>query len=104
MGAGAGACPSEYLPPTAGAPCPSTVRAVVIFVVIFGRVICHGVFRVYFRAEYGGRIRRQAVDVRKPLETRKTPFLLGFWGGCGRWIRTTEGASQQIYSLPSLTA
>ena len=26
------------------------------------------------------------------------------WNGCGRWIRTTEGASQQIYSLPSLTA
>ena len=31
------------------------------------------------------------------------PFQ-GFLIGCGRWIRTTEGVSQQIYSLPSLTA
>lgn len=67
-------------PSTARAPCPSTVRAVVIFVVIFGRVICHGVFRVYFRAEYGGRIRRQAVDGKTPHGNRKTPFLLGFSG------------------------
>ena len=34
----------------------------------------------------------------------KVDFLLGFWGGGRRRIRTFVGVSQQIYSLPSLTA
>lgn len=34
----------------------------------------------------------------------KNPYDQSY-GSCGqRWIRTTEGVSQQIYSLPSLTA
>ena len=31
-------------------------------------------------------------------------LCMGADGGGGRWIRTTEGVSQQIYSLPPLAA
>ena len=36
------------------------------------------------------------------LETRFTLYPCGFKGGGRRWIRTIEGVSQQIYSLPPL--
>ena len=36
--------------------------------------------------------------------TTSTNFFAAFHFGGGRWIRTTEGVSQQIYSLPPLAA
>ena len=61
----------------------------------------------------GPRLRRVPDRFRDPVE----PFIVCFGGpnpplqtsthpetGGGRWIRTTEGVSQQIYSLPPLAA
>ena len=52
---------------------------------------------------------QEIVQAKTPATPQKDILLCIFYPpviviGCGRWIRTTEGASQQIYSLPSLTA
>ena len=50
-------------------------------------------------------VEKLIAEIPRPHYTKnKKKLAKGELIGCGKWIRTTEGVSQQIYSLPSLTA